>query len=87
MEIVVKDEDRFIEYQLEVDPRCDDLGRYVEPNTVRLTGGVLWCGKQGVEISPTLEEERSAGRWVEMVFRNEIDAAVREKIEREAAGV
>lgn len=87
-EITVNDADRRVDYVLSVEPYCDDLGRYVEPNEVVLESFVLWIGKQGHEGTPlTNSDAKHAGRELARKFEAEIDEAVRREIAKEAVPV
>jgi len=81
MEIVLKDEDRCIDYTLSVEPYNDDAGRYVEPNEVKLESGVVWIGKHGYTFMPeTNIQAKDAGAILAAKFAGEIDEAVRSHI-------
>lgn len=84
IEIVVKDEDRRIDYTLSVEPYLDDAGRYVEPNEVTLESGVAWIGKHGHEFTPdTNILAKDSGAILAARFADEIDTAVRREISKQ----
>ena len=84
MEVTVRDDDRNIDFTVEVAPYCDDAGRYVEPNEVTLQSGVVWIGKHGYTFLPeTNIQAKDAGTHIAAKYVSEIDAAVREEIAKQ----
>lgn len=83
MIITIHHPDRNIDYTLSVEPRFDDAGRYVEPNRTKLLSGVVWIEAWGCYFRPESERQaRLAGIVIESKMLEEINAAVREEIER-----
>lgn len=81
IEVTIKPR-RDLELFLEVDPRLDDLGRYVEPNRVWLKGGTYWIGKRGAPINPEPDDELAMGFDANVEWGDEINEAVTDAIAR-----